>query len=182
MNELSTDVQQALFDTPADGPGIGYRAPTVCNATGVTYRQLDYWTRTGLIEPSLKTAQGSGSQRLYSFHDLLTVKVIRKLLEAGVSLQQVRLAITHLRSLPDEQLSTVTLISDGSSVYAHTDSDQIMDLLAGGQGVFAIAVGAVAGDVNATIRAIPGVTMTGDVAVEESVDDLSARRALRAAG
>src|SRR5690606_12921925 len=74
----------------------GYRGPTACRAAGITYRQLDYWARTGLVEPSIRTASGSGSQRLYSFRDILVLKVVKRLLDTGVSLQQIRTAVHHL--------------------------------------------------------------------------------------
>ena len=62
---------------------IGYRGPTACSAAGITYRQLDYWARTGLVEPSVRAAHGSGSQRLYSFRDILVLKVVKRLLDTG---------------------------------------------------------------------------------------------------
>jgi hypothetical protein len=76
---------------------VGYRGPTACNAAGITYRQLDYWARTGLVEPSIRTAHGSGTQRLYSFRDILVLKVVKRLLDTGVSLQNIRTAVDHLR-------------------------------------------------------------------------------------
>ena len=79
---------------------VGYRGPIACSAAGITYRQLDYWARTGLLQPSIRAARGSGSQRLYSFRDILVLKIVKKLLDAGVSLQQVRVAG---RRLPAEQ-------------------------------------------------------------------------------
>ena len=98
----------------------GYRGPTACNAAGITYRQLDYWARTGLVEPSVRSATGSGSQRLYSFRDILLLKVIKRLLDAGISLQQIRTAVQHLRERGTDDLTRVTLMSDGASVYECT--------------------------------------------------------------
>ena len=77
----------------------GFRAPEAKRIAGITYRQLDYWTRTGLVTPSLNDAHGSGTQRLYSFQDLATLRVIKKLLDTGVSLQRVRTAVEHLRTM-----------------------------------------------------------------------------------
>ena len=96
---LDADEQGLLFDDdvsplPND---LGYRGPTACNAAGITYRQLDYWARTGLVEPTVRGATGSGTQRLYSFRDILLLKVIKRLLDAGISLQQIRTAVAHLR-------------------------------------------------------------------------------------
>ena len=62
----------------------GYRVPEVCNIVGITYRQLDYWARTGLVRPSVKDAKGSGSQRLYSFQDLAMLRLIKRMLVSGV--------------------------------------------------------------------------------------------------
>ena len=131
--------QDALFSGSEDG----YRGPTACHAAGITYRQLDYWARTGLVEPSVRAAQGSGSQRLYSFRDILVLKVVKRLLDTGISLQQIRAAVQHLRDRGTEDLAQVTLMSDGVSVYECTSPDEVVDLLAGGQGVFGIALGRV---------------------------------------
>ena len=122
---------------------MGYRGPTACGAAGITYRQLDYWARTGLVEPSVRSATGSGTQRLYSFRDILVLKVVKRLLDTGVSLQQIRVAIDHLRSRGVDDLAQITLMSDGASVYECTSADEVIDLVLGGQGVFGIAVGKV---------------------------------------
>jgi DNA-binding transcriptional MerR regulator len=96
------------------------RPPTACTAAGITYRQLDYWARTGLVEPSVRAAHGSGSQRLYSFRDILVLKVVKRLLDTGISLQQIRAAVQHLRDRGADDLAQVTLMSDGVSVYECT--------------------------------------------------------------
>ena len=83
----------------------GYRGPTACSAAGITYRQLDYWARTGLVEPSVRPAHGSGSQRLYSFRDILVLKVVKRLLDTGISLQQIRAAVQHLRDRGSDDLA-----------------------------------------------------------------------------
>ena len=87
--------QGLLFtdDLPELSEDTGYRGPTACKAAGITYRQLDYWARTGLVEPSVRGATGSGTQRLYGFRDILVLKVVKRLLDTGVSLQQIRVAI-----------------------------------------------------------------------------------------
>ena len=111
--------QQGLLfgdDVAARPEGIGYRGPTACSAAGITYRQLDYWARTGLVEPSVRAAQGSGSARLYSFRDILVLKVVKRLLDTGISLQQIRTAVAHLHSRGTDDLAKVTLMSDGVSV------------------------------------------------------------------
>ena len=110
---------------------IGYRGTTACAAAGISYRQLDYWARTGLVEPTIRGASGSGSQRLYGFRDILVLKIVKRLLDAGVSLQNIRSAVTHLRARGDEDLTQITLMSDGASIYECSNSDEIFDLLQG---------------------------------------------------
>jgi DNA-binding transcriptional MerR regulator len=136
--------QGTLFADPALGaaPGdnVGYRGPTACAAAGITYRQLDYWARTDLVVPSVRSATGSGSQRLYSFKDILVLKVVKRLLDTGVSLQNIRSAVDHLRARGVDDLARITLLSDGTTVYECTSSEEVVDLLRGGQGVFGIAV------------------------------------------
>jgi DNA-binding transcriptional MerR regulator len=117
----------------------GYRVPDVCRIVGISYRQLDYWTRTGLVRPSVRDARGSGTQRLYSFQDLALLRIIKKLLDTGVSLQQVRKAIGTLRALKEPEVGT-TIVSDGTRIYAVESPEAVVDLLAKGQGVFALAV------------------------------------------
>jgi DNA-binding transcriptional MerR regulator len=137
-----------------DDASAGYRGPAVSKIVGVSYRQLDYWTTTGLVTPSVRDADGSGSQRLYSFEDIVRLKVIKRLLDAGVSLQRIRKAIEFVR---DRGLSLehITLVSDGDNVYAVDDERQIIDLLAKGQGVFAIAVDPVYAELEAEITRLP---------------------------
>jgi len=136
-----------------DGPA-GYRGPAVCQMVGISYRQLDYWTTTGLITPSVRDAEGSGSQRLYSFEDIVQLKVIKRLLDTGVSLQRIRTAMDFVRAR-GLSLRNVTLISDGRQVYALDDSRQIIDLLQSGQGVFAIALDPVYSELEAEITQLP---------------------------
>jgi DNA-binding transcriptional MerR regulator len=113
----------------------GYRGPQVCKVVGITYRQLDYWARTDLVRPSVCDAAGSGTQRLYSYRDLVELKVVKKLLDAGVSLQRARKAIEYLRDNLGEEVASAHLVLDGpQAVLAHTD-DQLVDLLRSGQGV-----------------------------------------------
>ncbi|TMK29299.1 MAG: MerR family transcriptional regulator [Actinobacteria bacterium] len=128
----------------------GYRVPDVCKIVGISYRQLDYWTRTGLVRPSVRDARGSGTQRLYSFQDLALLRIIKKLLDTGVSLQQVRKAIGTLRSLKEPEVGT-TIVSDGTRIYAVESPEAVVDLLAKGQGVFALAIDKVWTDLEGTI-------------------------------
>ncbi len=130
----------------------GFRAPEAVRIAGVTYRQLDYWTRTGLVTPSIKDAHGSGSQRLYSFQDLATLKVIKRLLDTGVSLQRVRKAVEHLHTMK-KRPHGVTLMSDGVGVYEAHSPEAVVDLLKNGQGVFAISLDAVWSDLQDDVDA-----------------------------
>ena len=181
---------EALGISPGAGSGdIGYRGPTACSAAGITYRQLDYWARTGLVEPSVRSAHGSGSQRLYSFRDILVLKVVKRLLDTGISLQQIRAAVQHLHDRGTDDLAQVTLMSDGVSVYECTSADEVVDLLAGGQGVFGIALGRVWREVEGDLAVLPAVRAEdGLVAVDPggpfgpgspAQDDLAKRRLRR---
>jgi DNA-binding transcriptional MerR regulator len=133
----------------------GYRVPEVCKIVGITYRQLDYWARTELVLPSIRDASGSGTQRLYSFQDLVTLRVIKNLLDTGVSLQRVRRAVDHLQSM-DRPIAGVTLMSDGKGVYEAHSPQAVVDLLRKGQGVFAIAVDRVWQDMESATKTKTG--------------------------
>jgi DNA-binding transcriptional MerR regulator len=172
----SSDSQAA----PYDGE-IGYRGPTACSAAGITYRQLDYWARTALVEPSVRPAHGSGSQRLYGFRDILVLKVVKRLLDTGISLQQIRAAVQHLRDRGVDDLAQVTLMSDGVSIYECTSADEVFDLIAEGQGVFAIALGRVWQDVAGELAELPAVRAE-DGLIATGADELATRRAARKTG
>ena len=183
-------LQGTLFDDlPADQrPGgsaedVGYRGPTACSAAGITYRQLDYWARTGLVEPSVREASGSGTSRLYSFRDILVLKVVKKLLDAGVSLVNIRTAIGTLRDRGVADLAQITLMSDGTTVYECTSTDEMVDLLQGDQAVFGIAVGRHVREVEGTLAALPGERATSAAPTTahsgEAPDELAGRRRRR---
>ena len=162
---------------------VGYRGPTACAAAGITYRQLDYWARTGLVEPSVRPARGSGSQRLYGFRDILVLRVVKSLLDTGISLQQIRSAVTFLREHGATDLAKITLMSDGASVYGCTSRDEVVDLLQGGQGVFGIALGRIWQDVEGSLAEFPADNAAGEAAVTRpeqepsAADELANRRA-----
>ena len=120
----------------------GYRAPQVCKLVEITYRQLNYWARTDLLTPSIQDATGSGSQRLYSFQDIVQLKVVKRLLDAGMSLEKIRQAMNFLNEA-ETPLAEVTLLSDGTTIYAAHSPDEVVDIFQRGQGVFGIAVGPV---------------------------------------
>ena len=175
--------QGMLFtdDLPELDEELGYRGPTACKVAGITYRQLDYWARTGLVEPTVRPATGSGTQRLYSFRDVLVLKVVKRLLDTGVSLHQIRTAVTHLRDRGVDDLAQITLMSDGASVYECTSADEVIDLVQGGQGVFGIAVGRVWREVEGTLAELPAERPEDSVPAA-GTDELSARRRARSAG
>ncbi|MER5910428.1 MerR family transcriptional regulator [Streptomyces sp. NPDC001982] len=160
---------------------IGYRGPTACAAAGITYRQLDYWARTGLVEPSVRPAHGSGTQRLYSFRDVVVLKIVKRFLDTGVSLQNIRSAVQHLRERGFRDLERMTLMSDGATVYECTSPDEVHALLQGGQGIFGIAVGVVWRDVESALSQLHGERIdTGETLVRHNPADELARRRNRA--
>jgi DNA-binding transcriptional MerR regulator len=116
----------------------GYSGPQVCGLVGITYRQLDYWARTGLLQPSVAKAKGSGSRRVYAYSDVLELKVIKQLLDAGVSLQSARRAAECLRDDLGSDLASANLVLNGTSSVLARSNGEVVDLLGGGQGVFNI--------------------------------------------
>lgn len=168
--------------TPAT-PEIGYRGATACSAAGISYRQLDYWARTRLVEPTVRGASGSGSARLYGFKDILVLKIVKRLLDTGVSLQNIRSAVAHLRERGVDDLARITLMSDGASIYECTSSEEIFDLLQGGQGVFGIAIGKVWNEVEGSLSHLQAENLNDGslVTADTSGDELAARRKLRGA-
>ena len=168
--------QNMLFTDglPSSDPKVGYRGTSAASACGISYRQLDYWDRTGLVQPSVRGAAGSGSHRLYAFRDILVLKLVKRLLDTGVSLQQIRIAVDQLRAAGINDLAEITLMSDGARVYLCTTQDEVMDLLGRGQGVFGIAVGRVLREVEASL-----VNMKENHI--DDLDELAARRQVRKA-
>jgi DNA-binding transcriptional MerR regulator len=141
----------------------GFRGPQVCSIVGITYRQLDYWARTDLIRPSLADARGSGSQRRYSYRDLVELKVIKSLLDAGMSLKQCRTAIEYLREHLGEDLATANLVINGSGSILARNGDELVDILRNGQTVFSVvALSGVQEQVDSAIRELhPAGAETG---------------------
>jgi len=165
---LFTDGMPDLDDS------AGYRGAVASRAAGISYRQLDYWARTGLVEPTVRGAAGSGSQRLYGFRDILVLKLVKRLLDTGISLQQIRIAVNQLRESGINDLAQTTLMSDGASVYLCTSNDEVIDLVSRGQGVFGIAVGKVLREVESSLTDIESVKG------EDPMDELAKRRSVRA--
>ena len=165
---LFTDGMPDLDDS------TGYRGAIAAKAAGISYRQLDYWARTELVEPTVRGAAGSGSQRLYGFRDILVLKLVKRLLDTGISLQQIRTAVNQLREAGVNDLAQTTLMSDGASVYLCTSDDEVIDLVSRGQGVFGIAVGKVLREVESSLIELDSVKG------EDPADELARRRAVRA--
>jgi DNA-binding transcriptional MerR regulator len=165
---LFTDGMPDLDDS------TGYRGAIAARAAGISYRQLDYWARTELVEPTVRGAAGSGSQRLYGFRDILVLKLVKRLLDTGISLQQIRTAVNQLREAGVNDLAQTTLMSDGASVYLCTSDDEVIDLVSRGQGVFGIAVGKVLREVESSLIELDSVKG------EDPSDELAQRRATRA--
>ena len=174
MTPLGDDL---LFDDGLPKPNTdgGFKGAVAARAAGITYRQLDYWARTGLVEPTVRGAQGSGSQRLYGFRDILVLKLVKRLLDTGISLQQIRTAVAQLHEAGVHDLSQTTLMSDGASVYLCTSNDEVIDLVSRGQGVFGIAVGKVLREVETSLVDMDEHREKTEPST--SRDELAARRA-----
>jgi len=167
-----------LFDDGLPKPNQegGFKGATAARAAGISYRQLDYWARTGLVEPTVRGAAGSGSQRLYGFRDILVLKLVKRLLDTGISLQQIRTAVAQLHEAGVRDLSQTTLMSDGASVYLCTSNDEVIDLVSRGQGVFGIAVGKVLREVETSL--VDMDDRRGQIA-DSASDELAARRSAK---
>lgn len=112
----------------------GFSGTQAAKVVGISYRQLDYWARTDLIRPSLSDATGSGSRRQYSYQDLLELRVIKTLLDAGIKLESVRKVFAFLREKVNTDIASAHLVISGNSVVLAHD-DELVDVLANGQGV-----------------------------------------------
>ncbi len=140
---------------------VGYRGTAVRRIVGITYRQLDYWARTGLVEPSVRKATGSGTQRLYSFDDVVRLRVVKRLLDTGVDLKKVRVAVEELRAR-GRSLADATLVSDGTSVLFLDDDEALLDLVHRGQAVLALALDPVVDELRGEVAAFPTEAITDD--------------------
>ncbi len=140
----------------------GFSGATVCRLTGVTYRQLDYWARTDLVTPSVASATGSGSKRRYSYRDILEVKVVKSLLDAGVALARARQAVDCLRDGLGVDLATASLVLTSSQSVLAASNGELVDLLRGGQGVFNIVpMSSVVADIDGQL--LPDGDLTDEV-------------------
>jgi len=131
-----------------------FTSPETSRITRLSLRQLQYWDKTDLVTPSILRGRGRGSRRLYSQDDLLQLKVVKTLLDVGMSVQSVRKSLAFLRKLLDGHrvLSDLILVSDGYSIYAYRDNDTILDTLHDGQQVFRLALGELAKEVKNEIK------------------------------
>ena len=162
------------------GPAEGFRGAQVCAIVGITYRQLDYWARTDLLRPSITDATGSGSKRRYSYNDVLELKVIKRLLDAGMKLQQARQAVECLRGDLGVDLASAQLVlADNRSILATSDGE-LVDLLAGGQGVFNVLP--LSGVVSELEAAIVELTAAAAAADADRTDERHPAAAYLAAG
>jgi DNA-binding transcriptional MerR regulator len=153
---------------PADGPELGYSGTRTAKVVGISYRQLDYWARTDLIRPSLSDASGSGSRRSYSYNDLLELKAIKKLLDAGIKLEQVRKVFAYLREHVTTDIAAAHIVIDGGSVML-CDGDQLVDVLKNGQGVLnVLSLGGVRDELEADLA--PVVIDSSSAPASASVD------------
>jgi DNA-binding transcriptional MerR regulator len=159
---VANEVGQLALDVgEAAGVREGYRGPAVCKIVGISYRQLDHWARTGLVEPSIRKAKGSGTQRLYSFDDVVRLKVVKRMLDAGVSLQRIRVAVEELRGR-GRTLADTLLVSDGSTVLFLDDDEQVLDLLRRGQAVMTLALDPVIDELRGEVTAFPTERLDDD--------------------
>ena len=172
MEKHPSGVRRPAAGAAPSHPDEGFRGPQVCSIVGISYRQLDYWARTDLLRPSISEAKGSGSQRRYSYQDLVELKVIKRLLDAGLSLQSARRALQCLRDGMGEDVASANLVlGEGSSVLVRT-GEEIIDLLKGGQGVLnVLALDGVVQELESAITSLPdgSTPPTGRSSNEEAV-------------
>ncbi|MEM8903408.1 MAG: MerR family transcriptional regulator [Actinomycetota bacterium] len=149
----------------------GFSGKVAATVVGITYRQLDYWARTDLVRPSLSEAKGSGTRRRYGYRDLLELKVIKTLLDAGIKLEQVREVFRYLRDELREDVVSANLVITGTSSVLVRDGEEIIDLLKNGQGVLNILpLAGVKQQVDAGIVEFRRASAPADAVAERSVE------------
>ena len=144
----------------------GYSGTKAASIAGITYRQLDYWARTDLVRPSLADASGSGSRRRYSYRDLLELRVIKSLLDAGIRLESVRVAFEYLRRHVDADISSAHLVISGDDVLL-CDGDELIDVMRRGQGVLNVL--AIGGLKEGLDRTLVSEHTTADTPIKQAV-------------
>ena len=179
--ELPTLVQGELFSPEqAEDTTRGYRGTVAAKVAGITYRQLDYWARKRIVEPSIKASHGSGSRRLYSFKDVVILAVLKRLLDAGVNLVNATNTVNYLERRTVGQLEHVTVVCDGDQVTECSGPDQVFALMQSGRAVFAISVGAIWHRMDLELQTCDHVDLTtGQLTPglpERPIDELTAMR------
>jgi DNA-binding transcriptional MerR regulator len=135
---------------------MSFSGRRTADIVGITYRQLDYWARTDLVRPSLVDASGSGSRRSYSYRDLLKLKVIKTLLDAGLRLETVREVFAYLQDQLGEDVETANLVVHGATSVVTRSGEELIDLVQKGQGVLnVLPLAGVKGEVDARIVGLP---------------------------
>ena len=178
---LNADAIQGELFSNVDTEEIkrGYRGTVASKVAGITYRQLDYWARKQIVEPSITPSHGSGSRRLYSFKDVVILAVSKKLLDAGVNLQNVTAAIGFLTQRGTDQLASVTIMCDGQNVHECTTSEQMLELLQSGKAVFAVSVGSLWHQIETALEQEEYVDLEAKpltIATGRPIDELTAMR------
>lgn len=172
-------VQGQLFESDDGSETRGYRGIIASKVAGITYRQLDYWARKQIVEPSINPSHGSGSRRLYSFKDVVILAVSKKLLDAGVNLQNVTSAIGYLMQRSAEELEDVTILCDGDTVHECTTDEEVISLVRGGSAVFGVSVGSLWHAIKDALEHEDYVDLTDkpvDAMTGRPIDELTARR------
>jgi len=137
---------------PEPSTEVSYSGRGAADIVGISYRQLDYWARTDLVRPSVADAAGSGSRRRYSYQDLLELKVIKSLLDAGIKLESVRQVFSYVREHLGEDIASANIVISGSSTVLVRDGAELIDVLRKGQGVLnVLALSGVKDEVDARI-------------------------------
>lgn len=163
-----TDPQTQMDRLPTpDAETVGFSGRKTAEIVGISYRQLDYWARTELVTPSLAEARGSGSRRLYSYRDLLELKVIKTLLDSGIKLESVRRVFNYMRDQLGEDISSANLVINGATSVLVRSGEELIDVLQQGQGVLnVLPLAGVKDEIDARILELrPAVTtevMEGD--------------------
>lgn len=173
-------VQGELFET-SDSKDLkrGYKGPIAAKVAGITYRQLDYWARKQIVEPSITPSHGSGSRRLYSFKDVVILAVSKRLLDAGVNLQNVNKAISFLMSHESKDLEQMTILCDGQRVVDCQSDRQMMELMSSGQAIFGVSVSVIWHKVEASLDQTDYVDLTDSQVKAHPgrvIDELAERR------
>lgn len=145
-------IQGTLFTLDGNREEVGHRGVVASKVAGITYRQLDYWARKHIVEPSITPSTGSGSRRLYSFKDIIILAVAKKLLDTGVNLNNVTTALSYLNTSSMDKLETAIIVSDGMHIFECTSEAEMLELLRAGHAVFGISVGVLYTEITEALR------------------------------